>query len=93
MKKDKLGMLITVGSIVAAGAIVAWDYKTSHWNCRYCGSTFKAPFGEYLLAGHTPTRRRLNCPVCGNVGYFKCIRNVDTEIKSDDEISFEDFED
>lgn len=93
MKKDKLGMLAAIGTVVAAGAFVAWDYKTSHWNCRYCGTTFKAPFKEYFFAGHTPTRRKLHCPVCGNTGYFKYVRNVDTEFKLNNEITFEDFED
>ena len=74
-KSDKLGILISVGSIALATAIVAVDYKTSKWKCRYCENEFKAPLGEYLLAPHTPTRRRLNCPVCGNVGYYKCVRD------------------
>ena len=74
-KSDKLGILISVGSIALATAIVAVDYKTSKWKCRYCENEFKAPLGEYLLAPHTPTRRRLNCPVCGNIGYYKCVRD------------------
>ena len=84
-KSDKFGILIGVGSIALATAIVAVDYKTSKWKCRFCGEEFKAPFGEYLFAAHTPRRRRLTCPVCGNTGYFKCIRTNEKTQKEDTE--------
>lgn len=79
-KNDKLGLAIGVGTVLLAGAIVAVDYKTSKWKCRYCEEEFKAPFAEYFFTGHTPTRRRLTCPVCGNKGYFKCIRVKEEDI-------------
>lgn len=84
-KSDKFGILIGVGSIALATAIVAVDYKTSKWKCRFCGEEFKAPFGEYFFAAHTPTRRKLMCPICGNKGYFKCVR----ECKEKEEINTE----
>lgn len=65
-----------VGSVVLAGAVVAADYMTSKWKCSKCGHTFKAPFAEYALAMHTPTRRKLSCPSCDTKGYFKCVRKV-----------------
>ena len=80
-KNDKLGILIGVGSIALTTAIVAVDYKTSKWKCRYCESEFKAPFAEYFFAAHTPTRRKLMCPVCGNKGYFKCIRVKEDKVE------------
>lgn len=70
-KKDKIGIVAGVISVVLAGVIVAVDYKNSKWNCYNCGATFKAPFGEYFFAGHTPTRRRLTCPNCGKKSYCK----------------------
>lgn len=84
-KKDKLGILIGVGAIAVSGAIVAVDYKTSKWRCRFCEEEFKAPFSEYFFAAHTPRRRRLTCPVCGNTGYFKCIRTNEETQKVDTE--------
>lgn len=73
-KNDKLGLVIGIGTVALVGAIVALDYKTSKWKCRYCEEEFKVPFAEYFFAVHTPTRRRLTCPTCGNKGYFKCVR-------------------
>ena len=70
-KKDKIGIVVGVASVILSGAIVAVDYKNSKWNCHYCGEKFKAPFSDYFFAAHTPTRRRLNCPTCGNKGFFK----------------------
>ena len=80
-KSDKFGILIGVAAIAVSGAIVAVDYKTSKWKCRYCESEFKAPFAEYFFAAHTPTRRKLMCPVCGNKGYFKCIRVKEDKVE------------
>ena len=80
-KSDKFGILIGVGAIAVAGAIAAVDYKTSKWKCRYCESEFKAPFAEYFFAAHTPTRRKLMCPICGNKGYFKCIRVKEDKVE------------
>ncbi len=76
IKNNKVNLALGVGTVVLTGVLVAADYKTSKWKCRYCEEEFKASFSEYFFAGHTPTRRKLMCPVCGNKGYFKCIREI-----------------
>ncbi len=65
---------VAVGSVALAGALIALDYIPSKWKCSKCGHTFKAPFGEYFFAAHTPTRRKLSCPSCDTKGYFKYVR-------------------
>lgn len=73
MKNNK-EWLIGIGVLAAATALVAIDYKTSTWECRECGNRFKTSFKEYFFAGHTPTRRNLTCPNCGEKTYCKCIK-------------------
>ena len=75
LNKDEIFTIgVVVGSVVLAGALIVVDYTTSKWKCSKCGHIFKAPFGEYFFAMHTPTRRRLSCPSCDTKGYCKYVR-------------------
>ena len=76
MKKKIIGG-ITIGasSILLAYAITKLDYKTSQWECNCCGINFRPPFKEYLMAFHTPKKRKLICPICSRKDYFQTNRD------------------
>ena len=73
MKKDFLvGYLVGGMSVALVYAITKVDYLSSEWECDCCGICFRPPFKEYVLAPHTPKKRKLICPVCGRKAYLKC---------------------
>ena len=73
MKKDfAMGCGVGGLSVALAYAITKVDYLTSEWECDVCGICFRPPFKEYVLAPHTPKKRKLICPVCGRKAYLKC---------------------
>ena len=59
-KKDKIGIVVGVASVILAGAIVAVDYKNSKWNCHNCGANFKAPFSEYFFCRSYTYKKKIN---------------------------------
>lgn len=76
MKKNEVleGVLISAGILTVASVITVMDYKKHEWKCNYCDEEFKPSIRDYLLSTHTPTRRYLSCPMCGNKGFFKAVK-------------------
>ena len=72
MKKDFLAGYVIGGlSVALAYTITKIDYLTSEYECEICGINFRPVFKDYILAPHTPTKRKLICPVCGRKAYLK----------------------
>ena len=44
-------------------------FRNVAYICPECNQVFQPKFGEAFWANHTPTTRRLTCPVCGHKGF------------------------
>lgn len=75
LKHTTIGFITGATSVLLAYAITKLDYEVSNWECNWCDINFKPPFKEYLFSLHTPTKRKLICPVCSNHDYFECKRD------------------
>ena len=61
-----IGMVI----VAAISVWLSWFYFTNvHYICPKCHKVFKPGFKEALFANHTPTTRKLTCPVCAHKGF------------------------
>lgn len=76
-RNEKMGLSVGLGisAIAVASVLTIRDYKNSEWECNECGEKFKSTFMNYCLAPHTLKKRKLECPFCGNKGYFKVVRD------------------
>ena len=74
-KDTAIGFFAGATTAILAYTITKIDYKTSNWECNWCSINFRPPFKEYFWAMHTPTKRKLICPVCGKKDYFECKRD------------------
>ena len=62
-----IGMVFIV---IPACIWLSWYYFTNiHYICPKCHKVFKPGFKEAMFANHTPTTRKLTCPVCGHNGF------------------------
>ncbi len=52
--------------IVSAGRACVLELSYGSFECPDCGEKFTPSFKEYIFAPHTPTRRYLRCPGCGD---------------------------
>lgn len=67
-------VLIGVGVLQIVLAVViacVLDREAGAYECPECGERFVPSMGEYMMALHTITRRRLRCPKCGAKRYCK----------------------
>ena len=71
LNEKQLIILSTTISVITALFITFLDFKFSKWRCPSCNHLFKSSFKDYTFAPHTPTKRRLNCPSCGETGWCK----------------------
>lgn len=51
------------------------DYDAGNYECKKCHKRFKPTFWAYFWAMHTPMKRRLKCPHCGEKSF--CKRRID----------------
>lgn len=58
-----LGIIII---IVSAGRACVLELSYGSFECPDCGEKFTPSIKEYIFAPHTPTRRYLRCPGCGD---------------------------
>ncbi len=66
--------LIIYGFLVAAfgvGILVFLDINIGSFECEHCGKRFVPTAKAYILAYHTLTKRRLQCPFCGKISMCK----------------------
>ena len=74
MKKGAKIALLGAGlTALAAGltAVCYIDRENSYFTCPRCEEEFVPTLPEYIMGPHTLRRRRLKCPVCGNVSWCK----------------------
>ena len=50
-------------AISAIGAVVVYMVFVKH-KCTKCGTVFRGRKWEMFFAAHTPTKRRMTCPLC-----------------------------
>jgi len=66
--------LVALSSITVVLALIivtVFDYSTGKYECKKCGHKFKPTFSAYIWGIHTPTRRYLKCPDCGEKSFCK----------------------
>lgn len=63
-----IGLAQIVLAIIIACVL---DREAGAFECPECGERFVPSMGEYMMAFHTITRRRLRCPKCGAKRYCK----------------------
>ena len=69
--------LILIGCTVMFGGVFIAAYlemTSGYFECAKCGEYFVPSKLSYLLVPHTPTRRRLRCPHCGEKSW--CYRRL-----------------
>lgn len=65
-------------ALAIEGAVVFFFYyKRSAYICPACHSVFYPSFGQFMLAGHTPSMRKLTCTVCRRRGF--CVETIRKE--------------
>lgn len=67
-------VLVGIGVVQIVLAIIiacVLDREAGAFECPECGERFVPGMGEYVMAFHTITRRRLRCPKCGAKRYCK----------------------
>lgn len=52
--------------IVSSGGACVLELSYGSFECPDCGKKFTPSFREYIFAPHTPTKRYLRCPGCGD---------------------------
>ncbi len=52
--------------ITSAGRACVLELSYGSFECPDCGERFTPSMKEYIFAPHTPTRRYLRCPGCGD---------------------------
>ena len=66
--------LIVTGAIAIIGGILVatmLDMDAGTYECRKCGERFVPSTRAYIAGMHTPTKRRLKCPHCGEISFCK----------------------
>ena len=61
-------MLVVLGIVLiitSAGRACVLELSYGSFECPDCGERFTPSMKEYVFAPHTPTRRYLRCPGCG----------------------------
>lgn len=61
-------VIVLVGSLAVACVL---DRDAGSFECAKCHTRFVPTMSEYIKATHTPTRRKLKCPHCGEKTYCK----------------------
>ena len=70
MNKTKvIGGILGGVAIAAAVAASVFDYKTTMYQCKKCQTLHKPSVMQYVTGMHTPGKRLLKCPKCGEVGW------------------------
>ena len=62
-----IAMAIATGVLGIAGTAIL-DREAGAFECPHCGELFVPSMGEYTMAYHTFTKRRLTCPHCQKTG-------------------------
>ncbi len=52
--------------IISVGRACVLELSYGSFECPDCGEKFTPSMKEYIFAPHTPTRRYLRCPGCGD---------------------------
>ncbi len=61
-----LPFALGMGAVIAMGiGVSVYYFKHTVYLCPDCHTVFRGGFREHFFARHTPTLRKLTCPVCG----------------------------
>lgn len=63
-----IGMFIIIAGIAIACIL---DRDAGAFECPECHERFVPEMRAYIMAPHTPTKRKLHCPKCGSTKYCK----------------------
>ena len=70
-------VLIVIGFITLLGGIavaVVLEVTSGAFECQKCQKRFMPTLGAYIAGAHTPTKRWLKCPHCGEKSW--CVRRM-----------------
>lgn len=74
--------LVVIGFVVIIGGIIValvLELTSGAFECAKCGKRFMPRVRAYILAPHTPTKRLLKCPYCGEKSW--CIRRMSLTVE------------
>lgn len=81
-------LLVVIGFISLLGGItvaVVLEVTSGAFECKKCEKRFMPTLGAYLAGVHTPTKRWLKCPHCGEKSW--CVRRMSLTKEEDEQES------
>ena len=69
MSKKVIGGVLAGVAIAASVAYAVFDYNTTVYQCRKCRTIHKPDVKAWVCGIHTPGKRVLKCPKCGETGW------------------------
>lgn len=67
-------ILIIIVAVIISIYICDLEYKTTMYKCASCGKIHKPTPLEWNIAPHSPKKRYLKCPWCGERNWHNRIR-------------------
>ena len=78
---DYFWWFIVAGVIILGLAIHYLVYKTYHYICPKCSTSFKPTFFHSLIAINSADYRKMRCPTCNCIEYMKALKDNSKQSK------------
>ena len=69
MNKNIIGGIVGAAAIIGTLAYGVYDYKTTMYQCKKCQTLHRPEPLKWIMGVHTPSKRLLTCPMCGETNW------------------------